>query len=285
MLRFLTTITFSSSHFLTQVLATQDNSYRGDYNSTNAAEGAEDDGFRRFNKVFSMTVARLCIETDCGDYTSREVSVNLRKALRNYGCNCFPEPNDRYNHYAEHAASLGLPGYATNFNVEWHHGFNGHPIDKLDQLCALTFRRFNCLEMAVGDTLPLTANKGFDCFRGTTHSWSVTDDEEVICGGSWNPNYENNADKYRCEKAVCSIELEFANEAWKFFDPSQGGIHHSEFASVNEANYNLNEQGLCQRGSGQSVGDVDQQCCGEFPHRLSYNANVLCCEDGEVRQC
>jgi len=280
MLRFLTTVTLSSNHLFTYVLATQDNSLRGDYNSTNAAEDAEDDGFRRFNKAFSMTVGRLCTETDCGDYTPREVSQNLQRAIRNYGCNCFPEVNDRHNHYA----SLGLPGYQTNFDVEWHHGFNGHPIDGLDKLCALTFRRFNCLEMAVGDTLPLTAKAGFDCFRGTTHSWHINDDNEVLCGGSWNPNYENNTDAYKCEKAVCAIELEFANEAWRFFDPSQGGIHHSEFAIVNEANYNLNAQGLCQR-NGQSVGDADQQCCGEFPHRLSYNANVLCCEDDEVRQC
>merc|ERR1712110_442032 len=271
-------VKFSNLLLLPYVLATQSSDMQGDYNSTNAAEMAEDDPFRRFNKAISMTAARLCIETDCTGYTKREVNANIYRALRNYGCNCFPEEADRVNHYI----SLGLPAKQTNNDVEWHHGFYGPSVDELDQLCALTYRRFNCLEKAVGDTIPTSAHQGFDCFRGTTHAYHVDSNNEVICGGSWNPNYANDAASWQCEKVVCGIELAFANEAWRAFDPDQGGVHHSEFATVNSENYNMNAKGMCNRSS---AGTVDQQCCGEFPTRLSYNSNVLCCEDNEVRQC
>ena len=242
--------------------------------STNPGVTEEND-FRRTFKALNMVAIRLCqsAPTECDGFTLSQVTTNIWLSLRNYGCNCFPTEADQANRYPAEE----------NFD-EWNYAFFGKPVDELDALCALNYRRFNCFDAAIGDTIPReNAHAGRDCYRNIVHVYHVdANTEELLCGGTWNPSYANGGDEKACQREACKIELEFANEAWRFFDPSQGGVSHHEFKSFHAANYNLNSQGLCQRNA---LGPVDQQCCGEFPNRISYNANSMCCDDGEINQC
>jgi len=207
------------------------------------------------------------------DAVNRKLWYN---ALRNYGCNCYPDNYDRVSPYS-------IPDRP----LEQHMGKNGRYRNsdlKLDDLCREVNEAYTCLEQDVRDgtivdgpfeTLPRWGS--VSCYRGTSFLFHWNGDK-IVCGPADDPKYQSDPVSNRCPLVACEIEVKFAYAAVDFIMAAAGGP--KEFREDNLSKYhaeNLTDaewDDMCV----SNKGPVNRECCGEFPQRYPFNTNnKVCC--------
>lgn len=177
--------------------------------------------------------------------------------LRNYGCNCYPDNQDQ-------------PRPSNPSINEWHMGSNGTPIDSLDQACLDLHESYRCVEMdRAADLFQDRTRDG--CYKGTGYKYHQDSNGDIVCGPSRNPEYQNNAEVYACQKAICSLERKFAYQVADILaDPVS-------FRQLNSGNYD-NRDNICFKRTG--FGGARDACCGEYPERSLYQSSSQeCCNN------
>jgi len=178
------------------------------------------------------------------------------KALRNYGCNCYPDNHDTVNLFTG--------------GTLWVLGINGAGIDDVDKACQNAYHRYNCYEMD-------------GCFKGTAYRYFVDEAGDIQCGTETDVDYASNPEKFKCELASCRVERTLTETLYPLIG------YPDTFRKINKGNYNAwkNEQ-VCfeTKHEGRTTGGPKRktECCGEYPRRKTYNPNKYeCCTDGKVR--
>ena len=213
---------------------------------------SDDPTQRRFS-----TVRQMLVSLSCWDYFSQTGNTgncpirtrHYYRALREYGCNCYPENFD--------------VEYRNTGEVLWHMGHNGAPIDDVDQACQSSFHQYQCYEKD-------------GCIKGDEFIYHMNAAGELICGPRNDPDYESDQEGFVCELSACQIEKQFAQTVYPILgDPRI-------FRDDQRPNYQQNEKGGCQKTSGISTSK--DQCCGSFPNRRPYDSGESeCCSDGSVQ--
>lgn len=205
-------------------------------------------------------------------------AVKMRNALRNYGCNCYPENMDN------------LP-VQFNAGPSWHLGFNGLPINELDAACTLLGHRYNCivLDHDNGFHIDPQPDKNDelkdDCGLFTRFPYFTDDTRNIRCGFEDNPDYVNGVEpEEECYKHVCEIEKAFVYSIYHVF-----GNDPVAFKNDNVADYNIyDDKSRCHHNAAAVAAPrglpSPDKCCGVYPFRTSFLSTVReCCDDGEVR--
>lgn len=190
----------------------------------------------------------------------------FRAALRNYGCNCFPENFD------------GPPSFNGRDN-SWHMGKNGKPINEVDAACTRLRDAYTCITIDVENNLLQDQDSDSvhlqdKCGRHTAYDYYIDDDKNVICGSTNDPEYASNQPEDQCAKHVCNMERQFASEVWAIIDDPEN------FVVENAADYGISEdESVCvNMNNGRSV----SECCGAYPNRQPYIPFLkTCCQVGD----
>jgi len=198
-------------------------------------------------------------------------ATHIEAALRNYGCNCWPENFD------------DVPAKKNGVTESWHMGKNGKPINDLDAACTKLRDSFTCITYDYMDGLlddpnPISQHMQDGCNRFTIFDFYFDDDSNIICGKEDDIEYANDLPANRCKKASCEIQRQFAIEAAILL-----GASPSNFPSTNAADYNINRDSVrCPKAD--SAGSVSaSQCCGDFPNRLPFNPMFKECCGSEAK--
>lgn len=208
-------------------------------------------------------------------------------ALVDYGCNCYPE-----------SAKKQSP---INYKQTWYHmAAQGPPVDELDQACLEVHQAYMCMfiDYENGDIIQLGGDnkedRGHDlgCYAGIEFAYHIVvnddGDEEVICGTSKNPNYQNGEDD--CRLVACEIEKAFALKVIPML-MAEGGPRNFKNVKSMQGKYNstcsariedTSKFGMIDDSTGAvtiSHTHVDKdQCCGTNPKRLPYSSvTKMCC--------
>lgn len=173
----------------------------------------------------------------------------------------------------------------------------GEPVDDMDTLCKQLHNNYECLIFDTeDDTDPDATCYGWQ--EDHSVGFLATDtstDEELVAGCA-----SVNADS--CKAHACAIEATFVRDFGILmltdYTPIEEGFHYSENGGVLETNaaYDGFRKNNCWGVPGQA--NPNPNCCGSFPNRLIYNAQVRgccnnvqtfhynndldCCTDGEV---
>ena len=222
-----------------------------EYNTTH------DEYSRAFLHVRHMLVSLACY--DYAQTSSRNCPYNQMryyKALRNYGCNCYPENFDTVN--------------LNTGSVLWVLGQNGHGVDDVDLACQNAYHRYHCFEMD-------------GCFQGTAYQYFIDGNGNLQCGTENDKDYQSDPEGFKCQLASCRVERTLAETLYPLIG------WPDTFRVINRGNYHAwqNEQ-LCvsKIHSDREAGGPNRKtkCCGEYPRRRSYNPNKYeCCDDGKVK--
>lgn len=202
----------------------------------------------------------------------------VAQAIRDYGCNCFPE-NKWINNV---------------FGKEWRHvmpGVNGEPIDALDEACTVFAKRAKCLNIDFNSLDRLEdwpgSNGGNPRHTCDYIQWYTTHDSGsgLTCGPASNPNYidaeswwynDQNIGYHnmnQCRNAICEMEMEFAYAVADMLkDPVA-------FKLENLSNYKAWDKGMCEL---KNHGMNFDSCCGEKNVRSPFDSSKRQCCDGEV---
>jgi len=216
-----------------------------------------DEYSRAFLHVRHMLVSIACYEyAKSSDKNCPYNQMRYFKALRNYGCNCFPENFDSINLFTG--------------SVLWVLGQNGHGVDDVDLACQNGYHRYHCYEMD-------------GCFKGTAYNYFLDENGGIQCGTQNDKDYASNPELFKCQLASCQIERTLAETLYPLIGWPK------TFEKINAGNYRgwENEQ-LCvtKEHLDREAGGPNRktQCCGGYPRRRSYNPDKYnCCDDGKVR--
>lgn len=206
---------------------------------------------RTFATVRDMLVSLACHDWDqAGNSEDCPFDViDYYRALRDYGCNCYPENFDE--EYQDSGVEL------------WHMGHNGMPVDEVDQVCHRAFHLYHCFEQD-------------GCIKGDAFVYHMTTEGDLVCGPEDDANYASDPDGFFCEQSACLAEKKFAEEVYPLIGNPQ------TFKDNNKDNYRLWNKGECVRQAGASL--AKNECCGAYPYRKPYDANISeCCSDGSVQ--
>lgn len=221
-------------------------------------------GGRRKKEVRAMLQDIVChrYEQANGGSTCPYSARHFLNALRNYGCNCYPDNQDQ-------------PRPSNSAVNEWHMGSNGLPIDDLDQACLQLHESYRCVEMDRANNLFQDRTRD-GCYKGTAYKYHTAADGSIVCGPTKNPNYAKNPDTYACQKAICTLERNFAYQVADILsDPLQFRDDHS-------SNYN-DRDNICSKRTG--FGGARDSCCGDYPNRNLYQSSTQeCCAGGQSAQ-
>lgn len=209
---------------------------------------------------------------DTGIPGCSERPSHVKDMLRNYGCSCYPWQRD------------DIPTQTRDHVRSWHMGKYGKPLDELDKACSELMAAYNCISQDgdAGLMIPFRPDhhnlESNDCGIYTTFVFHVSDEGEIVCGPTSNPDYENGIEpREECRFAVCQIERYFSYKAFEII-----GKDISDYVDANVEKYMAIEKGLCIP---EGVGLVPDSCCGEYPNRWPFpSAAKECCDDGIARQ-
>ena len=123
---------------------------------------------RRFREVKGMLRSLIChdwAQNNDGDCPHQE--KHYYRALRNYGCNCYPESDDSISSFDQET-------------VLWNFGNNGLPLDDVDAVCRNVWGKYHCY-----------AYDG--CHLGIDYEYHLyvndTNHANIVCGPQNDPNY------------------------------------------------------------------------------------------------
>jgi hypothetical protein len=228
-------------------------------------------GLRRSNLVASMTHQVICNTFHAGQDPCPVRAVDVLRALRQYGCNCYSENADVVH---QNAGTGGNPS-----RMEWHMGANGAGIDDLDVACGNLHKAYNCIVMdhadgILNDPRPDSDLASQNCGKTTTFNYHVDVNGDIVCGPSANnANWVARDDK-NCQLAACEIEREFAQLAAQFIgsDPRQFRLDRRR------SHYKLGDNGDAQCVKQAARPD---DCCGDYPFRYPFQSTTRqCCVGG-----
>jgi len=185
--------------------------------------------------------------------TYRSFMYDLKRAIKNYGCNC----------YNENKRQVNEDGGRTFYPKS-----NGQPIDQLDQACYALNQHYKCFVLDQNN-FELESS----CDYRSNYRWHI-DNGEVVCGTKNDPNYSNSGDF--CRLALCEMEKEFAYKVAPILaDPRS-------FKVNNNNNYGLWSTNKCVHTQSDLIKD---HCCGydyygySILTRQPYDPNAQCCGD------
>lgn len=225
------------------------------------------DGFRTMVKAGSMVKYLMCPDDEnsanpaCAGRTTSNgkfisFKTDIKRAIKNYGCNCFQE---NFREISESGSSALLPKS------------NGRPIDDFDSACYQLNQKYRCFVLD-----KLNGELEDTCDYQTAYNWHVNENGEIKCGRKNDVNYAESNDI--CRNALCQMELQFAKRMAAIInDPRQ-------FKLDNNKNYDLWENEKCFKG--ESVMKKDM-CCGkpgpyEINQRVPFDPMEQCCQDGNI---
>jgi len=234
------------------------------YESSIASMSSDDDeesgDMKSIIKTRSMVHALVCPDGIfsenqlCAGYDKRTFMWHLKRAFRNYGCNCF---TDNSLHYRDDGTSYRTPQVS------------GKPIDDVDGICYNLNKRFHCFNVD-----RINGDVEDTCDYGTLYKYFVDDEGEIQCGKNKNKLYKNTGDS--CRLALCEMEKEFAYSIAPYMqDPRQ-------FRSDNLVNFGVwSDSGICARGDYAETKDA---CCGKHSpaERIGYNSMSACCKNDRI---
>jgi len=134
---------------------------------------------RRFREVKGMLRALLCfdyLEANPSATSCPHKEASYYRALRDYGCNCYPEGDD--------TVSSSDPNL-----VLWNMGNNGAPVDEVDAVCRNVWGKYHCYN--------------YDgCEMGVDYTYHLDGFGNIICGPDSDPEYASDPDGFRscCKK-------------------------------------------------------------------------------------
>merc|ERR1712127_1128015 len=210
---------------------------------------------RRLRNVREMLRSLICYDyfktNPTGDCPYR--SNNYYRALRNYGCNCYPENSDSVNAFDPD-------------DILWNLGNNGVPIDDVDMACRQAWGNFHCYY--------------YDgCELGVTFTYFTNTEGEITCGPRDDPWYQSDPEGKFCEISACHIEKIFAESVYPMIGSPM------LFRYLNKDNYGAWEhsstrhEDQCAHAPGAS--HHKHECCGAWPNRNSFDHDEEeCCADG-----
>lgn len=218
-----------------------------------AAQNATGPQARRFREVKGMLRSLICFDYFEANPTATSCphkESSYFRALRDYGCNCYPEGDDTVSSFD---SSITL----------WNMGNNGVPVDDVDAVCRNVWGKYHCYN--------------YDgCKMGIDYTYHLSADGVITCGPSTDVDYASDPDSFMCELAACKIEKFLADELYPILgDPGT-------FRSDNSVNYNAWKSSVtCQKQPGMHV--VKKECCGDYPKRVPFDADEFeCCADGKI---
>lgn len=183
------------------------------------------------------------------------------KALKNYGCNCYPD-----NYIKTDLDTTGT------FS---HMGANGASLDWIDRACLRVHDAYKCMiqDYNSGIILQTTEN---GCYPGIGFVYHTDSNGDIVCGTEDNVDYAAN-DNNGCRLAACQIERNFAYAVRTVLtDPV------TFFQENKNTMYGNNEDPSVCMKSGNPVNR--DQCCGEFPvRRPFFELTHDCCPEGNVK--
>lgn len=206
---------------------------------------------RRFRETKGMLRSLIChdwAQSNTGACPHNE--KHYFRALRNYGCNCYPESDDSVSTF-------------DSTTVLWNVGNNGVPLDDVDAVCRNVWGKYHCY-----------AYDG--CHLGIDYEYHITVNGSLVCGPIGDPHYASDPDGFMCENAACQIEKYFAEEMFPIMgDPV-------EFKDGNAGNYDAwQDATACQHNRGMHL--VKKDCCGSYPKRVPFDGDDMeCCADGKI---
>ena len=183
------------------------------------------------------------------------------KALRNYGCNCYPD-------------NFIKPAYLDSGT--WSHmGANGGSLDWIDRACLRVHDAYKCMMQDFNNgIIQQTTDNG--CYLGIGFVYHTDSNGDIVCGPEDNVNYQNNQNN-GCRLAACQIERNFA---YAVRDALSNPV---DFYQQNKNTmYNSNtDNSVCVKSSNQVNRD---QCCGEYPiRRPFFELTHDCCLNGNIK--
>jgi len=190
---------------------------------------------------------------DCG-----VENFHIRKSIVNYGCNCYPENKARD---FLHTQNANLPGY------------NGDPIDDIDEACLFLAKRFECFEKDIEEKIfqPI----GYSCDYTTSYQWHVGQEGEIVCGPPEAPEYDYGDSKKttssKCRLSLCTMDREFA---FSIYDLIENPV---KFEQENGDKYGIyGDQSKCNV---QAPELKNITCCGTYPDRVPLKFEEKCCDN------
>jgi len=223
-------------------------------------------GERSLTKTRNMISALMCPDGEnspnpnCKTRTwpkggPRTFNWDLKRAIKNYGCNCFTGGSAVQNDFG---GVVELPG------------IQGKPVDEVDAVCLNLAKRFQCfnLDKKNGD---IEAS----CEYNTNYPYHIDVDGNIVCGRKRDPGFIKSGDT--CKRALCEMEKEFALSIVPLLNGDPIAFH-----SDNKRNYDIWSSDQCVRGY---EGKQKSTCCGSHSPagRVSYDPNMSCCtDDGQV---
>lgn len=222
-----------------------------------------DSDLRSFGQVRQMLVSLACHRYFQANPNKKgkkcpQKSGHFFRALRNYGCNCYPSNWD----------SIHLP----TGNILWQIGLNGLALDKADECCKNAYHRYRCFQLD-------------GCHVGDSYQYHMVNGE-IICGPANNPNYASNPEGNFCALSGCEIEKVLAEGLY-----AQIGNSPVTYKNKNAGKYNAwQRNGMCltaQRATKPAAAVARGQettCCGTYPRRRAYDSGQFeCCNDRKIR--
>lgn len=187
------------------------------------------------------------------------------RALRNYGCNCYPGNYDKKNIITD--------------EMMWNFGGNGQPVDELDNACLKAFSNYRCFRYDLMENNFKKFNVVYGpyekCHFGVPFEYHMGKNGGIICGPDSNPGYRYNRAENACKLYACNIERDFANNAFAILQNAPG-----DYARANIQNFNLGIEGKCVKKN--NVNTSRDMCCGNYPNRFPYDSNKEDCCAGKV---
>jgi hypothetical protein len=214
--------------------------------------GGDGASTRRFREVKGMLRTLICHDWAQDNSNTGECPYQEKhyyRALRNYGCNCYPESDDTISTF-------------DSTTVLWNLGNNGVPIDDVDAVCRNVWGKYHCY-----------AYDG--CHLGIDYEYHISENGNLTCGPQGAP-YEDNLANFQCENAACQIEKFFAEQIYPIMGDPQA------FKTNNADNYDAwQDANTCQHNRGMHL--VKKECCGNYPKRVPFDGDSMeCCADGKI---
>jgi hypothetical protein len=161
----------------------------------------------------------------------------------------------------------------------------GTPVDEIDGFCKTLNEGYQC---AIIDA----ENQGITCLPWETSYFAgsgVGAQLRTTC-------FERNADDI-CAAYACTVEGQFADNAFSFLLATGGGINYDEFGHSN--GFDPAHDAGCPVKVGAKGFSAQKECCGSYPQRFpyktldgeraccggrTYNTALLnCCSNGQVK--
>lgn len=179
--------------------------------------------------LYRRCIAEFGAENCFRGGTKKQPHSHLKRAITNYGCNCYPD-----------AAMIRTP--KTTYEVR-KPGWYGDGIDHIDRSCREFYDSISCLYLQDSQTNYYRWIKGAkQCDFGTNYVYHFKDSEstEPICGHPNAPNYYSSGiskddefnRRFNCQRHLCLIEVKFVKSIIDEFRPFKYNL--KQFAETKE---------------------------------------------------